>query len=95
MKYLTYLALMATVDAKSEQQVQLDRIKLEKIVGGVLKGALDAEGFDDINACIADAEHVFQDADAAYLDFKAGGASKVIAGMKELADLFKQVKAGM
>lgn len=140
MKYLTYLALVAAVDAKwtplkdlkqfhkehphpfkefkdhhkhplkdaskwlkkewkkldkTPEEVQLDRIKLEKIVGGILRGALDAEGFDDINHCIADAEHVFTDAEAAYQDFKAGGAAKVIAGMKELADLFKQVKAGM
>lgn len=73
----------------------MDRIKLELIVGGILKGALDAEGFDDVNRCIADAEHVFSDAEAAYQDFKAGGAGKVIDGMKELADLFKQVKAGM
>ena len=80
---------------KTPEQVQLDRIKLEKIVGGVLRGALHAEGFDDINHCIADAEAVFADAEGAYQDFKAGGAAKVIAGMKELADLFKQVKAGM
>jgi hypothetical protein len=82
-------------ELRTPEEVELDRIKLEKIVGGVLRGALHAEGFDDINACIADAEHVFTDAEAAYEDFKAGGAAKVIAGMKELADLFKQVKAGM
>jgi len=140
MKYLTYLALIASVDAKwtpfkdlkamheknheaveewkshhkhplrdagkwikkelkqlhkTEEEVELDRIKLVAIVSGVLKGALHAEHFDDINTCIADAEHVFTDAEGAYEDFKAGGAGKVIDGMKELADMMKTVKAGM
>lgn len=140
MKYFTYLALVASVDAKwtplkdlkafhdkhphpikewaehhkhplkdakkwlkkeykqvhkTEEEVELDRLKLVAIVQGVLKGALHAEGFDDINTCIADAEHVFGDAEAAYEDFKAGGADKVIAGMKELGDLLKTVKSGM
>lgn len=80
---------------KTEEQVDLDRIKLVAIVQGVLKGALNAEGFEDINSCIADAEHVFSDAEGAYADFKAGGAGKVIAGLEELADLLKTVKAGM
>jgi len=140
MKYLTYLALIASVDAKwtpfkdlkalheknaeavhkwtkhhkhplrdagkwikkeiknlekTEEEVELDRLKLTAIVEGVLKGALHAEHFDDINTCIADAEHVFGDAENAYEDFKAGGADKVIAGIKELADLMKTVKSGM
>lgn len=80
---------------KTEEEVELDRLKLTAIVEGVLQGALHAEGFDDINHCIADAEHVFADAEAAYTDFKAGGADKVIAGLKQLADLMSTVKAGM
>jgi len=95
MKYLTYLALIASVNCKTEQEVELDRLKLTAIVQGVLKGALHAEHFDDINHCIADAEHVFADAEGAYEDFKAGGATKVIAGLKEVADLLKTVKTGM
>jgi hypothetical protein len=140
MKYLTYLALVASVDAKwtplkdlkefhekhphpvkdwaehhkhplrdakkwlkkefkkvhkTEEEVQLDKAKLEAIVQGVLQGALHAEHFDDINHCIADAEHVFGDAEAAYKDFKAGGANHVIDGMKQIADLLKTVKTGM
>ena len=80
---------------KTPEEVELDRLKLVAIVQGVLKGALHAEHFDDINTCIADAEHVFGDAENAYQDFKAGGADKVIAGIKELADLLKTVKSGM
>jgi len=78
-----------------EEKVKLDRIALEQIVEGVLRGALHAEGFDDINHCLTDAEHVFTDAENAYNDFKAGGTSKVIDGVKQLADLLKNVKSGM
>ena len=46
-----------------------------------MKGALHAEGFDDINSCIADAETVFNDAEIAVQDFKAGGATNVIKGL--------------
>lgn len=95
MKYAAYLALMSSVAAKSQEQVELDRIKLVQIVEGVLQGALHAEGFDDINTCIQDAEHLFSDAEVAYNDFKAGVASNVINGIKELADMLKVVKSGM
>jgi len=126
MKYLTYLALIATADAKwhplkdlkefhhkhphpirewrdhhknatkkmdkwlkkewkkvtrTDEQVSLDKVKLEAIVEGVLRGALHAEGFDDINKCITDAERVFTDAEHAFTDFKAGGTSNVIKGL--------------
>lgn len=33
--------------------------KIEGIIGGILKGAVKAEGFDDINSCISDAEIIF------------------------------------
>jgi len=47
-----------------------------------LKGALNAEGFDqDIQRCIADAKDVFADAELAVQDFKAGGANNVIKGL--------------
>ena len=82
MKFST-LALVGAVSA----DVALDRIKLEKIVGGVLKGALNAEGFDDINSCIADAETVFIDADVAVKDFKAGGAANAIKGIQEVGKI--------
>jgi len=68
---------------------------MEKLVTGILHGALNAKGFTDIYACIEDAEHVFTDAETAYEDFKAGGASKALDGLKALADLFKYVEAGM
>lgn len=40
----------------------IDTKELEQIVGGLLKGALHAEGFDDITKCITDVEEVYADA---------------------------------
>ena len=80
---------------KAEDKLQLDIIQLEEIVTGVLKGAVNAEGFNDIAKCIDDLEHVLGDATTAVSDFKKGGASNVIAGLKEVADLLKTVKTGM
>ena len=88
------LALVGTA-AAAQSQVELDRIKLEEIVGGVLKGALHAEGFDDINSCIGDAETVFKDAETAVQDFKAGGATNVIKGLQEVGQILQVVQSGM
>jgi len=73
----------------------VDVKKLEAIVGGMLKGALDAEGFQDINTCIADAEHVFTDAEEAIKDFETKDVSKVIDGIKKIADILQTVQKGM
>jgi hypothetical protein len=69
--------------------------KLELIVSGILEGALDAEGFDDINQCIQDNELVFQDAEEAYMDFTTKDFKKVAEGVKKVADLLTHVKSGM
>jgi hypothetical protein len=47
----------------------VDAQMLEEIVGGVLKGAIAAEGFTDILSCIKDAEVVLGDAKIAVADF--------------------------
>ena len=73
----------------------VDTKKMEVIVEGILKGALDAEGFTDITHCIQDVEHVIQDAQAAVTDFQKKDVQDIIAGVKEVADLLKTVKVGM
>lgn len=88
---MKFSQLMLVSGAMAASQVELDRIKLEEIVGGILKGALHAEGFDDINKCIADAEDIFIDADHAVNDFKAGGATNVIKGLQEIGNILKIV----
>lgn len=91
MKFSTLMLASGAAASK----VELDRIKLEEIVGGILKGALHAEGFDDINSCIADAETVFSDAEIAVTDFKAGGATNVIKGLQEIGQILQVVQSGM
>jgi hypothetical protein len=39
------------------------------IVKGFLKGAIEAEGFNDIETCIKDVDHVIIDAETAFTDF--------------------------
>ena len=68
---------------------------VEEIVTGVLKGAINAEGFNDIAKCMNDVTVVIGDASNAVADFKKGGASNVIEGLKQVADLLKNVKVSM
>jgi len=65
------------------------------MVGGMLKGAIDAEGFSDINSCIADAEVIFKDAEEAVKDFESKDVSKIIDGVKKVADILSEVQKGM
>jgi len=58
-------------------------------------GALDAEGFTDIEKCIKDGEHIVKDAEAAYTDFKSKDPKEIVDGFKQIADAFLTVKAGM
>jgi len=68
---------------------------LEDIVSGVLRGALDAEGFTDITQCINDAEGVFADAKAAVEDFEKKDVTDTINGIKKIADMLMIVKSAM
>jgi hypothetical protein len=78
-----------------QERSAVDVKKLEDMVGGMLKGALEAEGFDDINSCIADAEVIFKDAEDAFKDFETKDVSKIIDGVKKVADILTNVQKGM
>ena len=69
--------------------------KIEQIVGGMLKGALDAEGFNDIIKCVGDGEQVFEDAYTAIQDFEKKDTEDVIAGLEEVGKMLLVVKKGM
>jgi len=53
-----------------------------EITEGFLLGALDAEGFTDIEKCIQDGEHIVKDAEAAYTDFKSKDPEEIVDGLK-------------
>jgi len=78
-------ALLGVATANSKNQI--DEQKMVKIVEGILMGALDAEGFTDIEHCIQDVEHVITDAQNAFEDFSKKDLEDIIAGVKEVADL--------
>jgi hypothetical protein len=81
--------------AKKQLRSQTDAKKLEEIVGGILKGALDAEGFGDINKCFADSKEIFEDAEALVKDFESDDASKVINGIKIISSMLKHIKSAV
>jgi len=62
---------------------------------GFLLGAIDAEGFTDIEKCIGDGEHIVQDAEKAFTDFKSKDVKDVVDGLKQVADALTYIKAGM
>merc|ERR1712166_1198697 len=95
MKLFAYTALVAAASAKTDAELKMDVIQLEEIVTGFLKGAINAEHFDDIATCVKDLDVVLGDAEHAVTDFKKGGATNVIAGLKAMGDLLKYVKLGM
>ena len=52
---------------------------------GLLRGALDAEGFNDIEKCFGDAKTIAIDTENAYFAFKKGGTSNIKAGLTDVA----------
>merc|ERR1711935_790334 len=78
-----------------EEQYKMDVIKLEQIVEGILKGALDAENMTDITTCITDMDKVFAQTEQAVKDFEAGGASNILSGLKELGGVLQAVDVDM
>lgn len=69
--------------------------KLRQIVGGILKGALDAEGFGDITRCFGDAEEIFKDAEDLVKLIESDDKSKVLDGIKEIAKMLKDIKSAV
>lgn len=61
----------------------------EQIVFGVLKGALYAEGLDDITSFIGDGKAIIADSENAFENFKAGDVSHVVDGLKDVGDIIK------
>lgn len=90
-KSLVLAALFGAISAKQANDLK----QFELILEGVFKGALDAEGFTDIEQCIQDVEGVVGDAEKAYTDFAKQTATGTLDGLKDVADLLKRAKDGM
>lgn len=86
-KSLTTAALLGAAQAQEGADAQ----EIVEIVTGILRGALDAEGFTDVEKCMGDASTVIKDAEAAVQDFAKKDAADVAAGLKEVAAVLKAV----
>lgn len=69
--------------------------KALSITEGFVKGALDAEGFDDIEKCIKDGETLVSDSETAFTDFKKRDVKDVIAGLEAVGAGIKAIEAGL
>ena len=92
MKYLTACALLGVVSAEN---LRMDKQQFIAMTEGFLKGALHAEGFDDIEKCIQDVEIAVTDLEIVYTDFKDGSVPKIVDGLEHVADFIKTVKNGL
>lgn len=66
--------------------VSISKSQVAQIVNGVLKGALEAEGADDLEQCLADTDLTIEDLNKAYNDLKLKTASGTADGLKDLGE---------
>lgn len=94
MKYGVFASLLLA-GAAAKQGNTADAQKYVQMVEGFLMGALDAEGFTDIEHCIQDGEGILNDAEDAITKFQKKDLSDIIAGVKDVADIIKLIQAAM
>ena len=70
--------------------VKVDKMKVVRILEGILVGAILAE-FDDLTPCIHGFEHVETDIANAVHNFQRHSARGVLAGMKNLCTTLKDL----
>ena len=92
---MKYLAACALLGVASADNLRMDKQQFILMTEGFLKGALHAEGFDDIEKCIQDVESAVTDLEIVYTDFKDGGVTKIVDGLVHVADFIKIVKNGL
>ena len=62
---------------------------------GFLKGAIDAEGFTDIEKCVSDVEEAITDIEIVYKDFKTSNVESIVDALRHVSDFIQVVKSGM
>ena len=92
---MKYLAVCALLGASSAKNLRMDKGQFIAMTEGFLKGALNAEGFDDIEKCIQDAEEAITDIEVIYVDFKGHNVDQIVDGLKHVADFIQTIKHGM
>eukprot|EP00355_Strombidium_rassoulzadegani_P003039 CAMPEP_0168612918 /NCGR_PEP_ID=MMETSP0449_2-20121227/3173_1 /TAXON_ID=1082188 /ORGANISM="Strombidium rassoulzadegani, Strain ras09" /LENGTH=186 /DNA_ID=CAMNT_0008653515 /DNA_START=3 /DNA_END=563 /DNA_ORIENTATION=- len=99
MNKLVFAALVATASAQLDLQItetgdfeSLTPKDGLEIVKGILEGAVDAEGLDNIEECLVDTETIVQDAEEAVADFEKKNAAGIAAGLEKLGDAVMEMK---
>lgn len=65
---------------------------VEQIIIGVLEGAVDAEGLENIEGCVKDTETLYSEVEAAVKDFEKHTAEGTIEGLKMLGQAVVEIK---
>jgi len=94
MKYAVLAGLLLAGSAAKNNNAE-DAEKYVQIVEGFLEGALEAEGFDDVEKCVKDGEVIIKDAEDAISNFEKKSIQGMINGVKDIADIIKLVQAAM
>ena len=64
---------------------------MESVVAGLLEGAVEAEGLENIKSCLTDTEALYGDIDAAVIDFEKKTSAGVQDGLAKLGDATVQI----
>jgi len=94
MKYAALAGLlMAGIAAENNDKVSA--LKYVQIVEGFLDGAADAEGFNDIDKCIKDAEGITDIAEDMIKHFENHHLSDILSGVKDISTLITKISSSM
>lgn len=94
MKYAAIASLFAAQTLAYENEFDAGK-KYVKIVEGFLMGAIEAEGFTDIEQCIQDGEVIFRDAESAYEHFAKKDITDAIDGVKDIGNAITEISAAL
>ena len=78
---------LSNTSARYNSNYQFDLNKAAKITEGVLRGALQAEGLDNLTNCLTEVETIGYDAEEAIQDFEKKTKAGVFAGIKEVGKM--------
>ena len=80
------MAQRALASSSSAAEKVSNLKEVAQITEGILIGAIDAEGLDNIESCLTDGEHIFGDVKSAIDDFEEDTASGTAKGLKKLGE---------
>lgn len=86
------VALDLVVFGQASKGMKINPEQALLIAGGILKGAVEAEGLSNLEACLTGGEVIIKDVVEAVEDFELGTAAGAANGLKVLAKLVSEIK---